>query len=73
MLHSRTLLDVYEWLSPFAAHYHNIVNELYPNTKCFWCLKTKKQFIVKRANQISFLPGCLEPGEKSEKEDKVAG
>ena len=33
----------------------------------------KKQFNVKRANQISFLPGCLEPGEKSKKEDKVAG
>ena len=34
--------------SPFT--YHNIVNWLYPNTKCFECLKkTDKNFLKKNA------------------------
>ena len=34
---------MYGWVPLlFTWNYHNIVNQLYPNTKCFWCWKNNK-------------------------------
>ena len=36
-------IHMYDWVpSLLTWNYHKIVNWLYPNTKCFWCLKKKK-------------------------------
>ena len=36
---------IYGWVpSLFTWDCHNIVNQLYPSTKCFWCKKNNKQF-----------------------------